>query len=151
MAALRARTHFSVGRRFVRPGDILDSTDPIVAGREHLFSPIGDAGQPVEQATARPGEGRNVRPPSSAAGAGAGDGGPGPERPDEKKGNATAWRAYAEHLGIPVEVDGKAKTKKQLIADVAEHEAAQSDAAGDQGDGDEVDGDPQPPADDDES
>lgn len=137
MAPLRARTHFAIGRRHIRPGDIIDSTDPIVAGREQLFSPVEDSVQRVEQATARPGEGRNVRPPAPAAD-GAGDGPV--ERPDEKKGKASDWRAYAASLGIEVDVDGKAKTKKQLIAEVDALDAAAADQ--------EPAGDGEPPADD---
>lgn len=52
---LRARETFFVGRITVYEGDIVDSKDTIVKGREHLFAPVG-----VEQATAAPGELRNV-------------------------------------------------------------------------------------------
>lgn len=53
MPKVRARTHFAVGRRIVRPGDLYNDTDPVVAGRERLFTP-------VEQATAAPGETRDL-------------------------------------------------------------------------------------------
>lgn len=61
---LRAREGFTAPSadgssrpRAVKPGDLVDATDPVVKGREHLFeSPEGH----VEQATAAPGELRNV-------------------------------------------------------------------------------------------
>lgn len=56
---LRANTTFHVGRRAVRQGDIIDSSDPIVAGREHLFDSAADV---VEAATAAPGERRSTAP-----------------------------------------------------------------------------------------
>lgn len=59
MATIRARTHFTVGRRHVRPGDLVDSGDPIVEGREHLFVPVEPTN--VERATAAPGERRAVK------------------------------------------------------------------------------------------
>lgn len=49
MSQVRANVHFAAGRRMVRAGDILTADDPVVAGREQLFSL-------VEQATAAPGE-----------------------------------------------------------------------------------------------
>jgi hypothetical protein len=53
----------------VRPGDLFDSTDPVVVGRENLFETVEFAAQraegavnptPVESATAAPGEKRSV-------------------------------------------------------------------------------------------
>lgn len=61
MPLLRARTHFAVGHRHVRPNDLVDSTDPIVSGREHLFGPVEATN--VEAATAAPGERRTVTRP----------------------------------------------------------------------------------------
>lgn len=61
MATIRARTHFAVGRHVIRPGDLLDSTDPLVKGREHLFEDPDEAVRPIERATARPGEKRATR------------------------------------------------------------------------------------------
>ncbi|MEU2181235.1 hypothetical protein [Streptomyces thermolilacinus] len=51
--------------RMVHVGDLIDETDPVVSGREHLFGDIADhvtrARPTVEQATAEPGERRSVR------------------------------------------------------------------------------------------
>lgn len=58
MPAMQARTSFSVGRRIIRRGQLLDAKDPIIKGREHLFA---DPNEVVEQATAEPGEKRTVR------------------------------------------------------------------------------------------
>ncbi len=49
---------FFWGQRFVAKDEIVSSDDPVVKGREHLFKPIE-----VEQATAAPGEKRNVAIP----------------------------------------------------------------------------------------
>ncbi|MHC3392089.1 hypothetical protein ACLQ2E_21880 [Streptomyces lavendulocolor] len=70
MAIKRAKSSFVayIGGvpRIVHEGDLIDETDPVVKGRESLFGDIADhvAGTrpPVEQATARPGERRSVRP-----------------------------------------------------------------------------------------
>lgn len=63
MPTLRATTSFALpGRRHVNEGDLVDSSDPIVSGREHLFVSADRAtSAPVEQATAAPGERRNVQ------------------------------------------------------------------------------------------
>ncbi len=53
MATLRATTAFHANDRFVADGEEVDSKDPIVKGREALFTTDG-----VEQATAAPGEKR---------------------------------------------------------------------------------------------
>lgn len=50
-----ARTSFSVDRRVIRAGTHVAPDDPVLDGREHLFTSDG-----VEQATAAPGEKRNV-------------------------------------------------------------------------------------------
>ena len=63
---LRAVTSFRLAspkkkpgeRRFIAEGEIVDSDDPAVKGREHLFAPLT-----VEKATANPGELRTVRIP----------------------------------------------------------------------------------------
>jgi len=64
MAIVRAKTAFSVGTRFVRPGDLIDTDDPIYPKREALFEAVEDAVERhranVEQATAEPGEKRSV-------------------------------------------------------------------------------------------
>lgn len=64
MTALRARTTFVAGvngrKVRVQQGDIRDSSDPVVKGRERLFE---DPAALVEQATAAPGERRTVRRP----------------------------------------------------------------------------------------
>ncbi|AMS03166.1 head-tail connector protein [Gordonia phage Herod] len=77
MTVLRAREAFACSDahgtpRVVRPGDLFDSTDPLVTGRETLFEPVEVAtqrseavvagGSSVESATAAPGEKRSVSP-----------------------------------------------------------------------------------------
>lgn len=77
MTVLRAREAFACSDaqgtpRVVRPGDLFDSTDPLVTGRETLFEPVEVAtqrseavvagGSGVESATAAPGEKRSVSP-----------------------------------------------------------------------------------------
>lgn len=60
---LKVRRSFSVGRRTYRQGRIVDPDDPVVKGREHLFVDLDEeaaAARPVEQATAAPGERREV-------------------------------------------------------------------------------------------
>lgn len=58
---LRARETFFYGNRMIARGQLVNAADPIVKGREHLFEPT-DADVPIiEQATAAPGERRNVR------------------------------------------------------------------------------------------
>jgi hypothetical protein len=58
--------------RVVHAGDLIEETDPIVRGREHLFGEIADhvtrSRPPVEQATAEPGERRSVRPSAGRGG-----------------------------------------------------------------------------------
>lgn len=65
---LVAKNAFAVGRRVVKPIDarmlrerVVMSNDPIVKGREHLFTDLLDA-LGTEQATANPGE-RRTKPP----------------------------------------------------------------------------------------
>ncbi|UYL86860.1 hypothetical protein SEA_RAVENCO17_7 [Gordonia phage RavenCo17] len=77
MTVLRAREAFACSDshgtpRVVRPGDLFDSTDPLVTGRENLFEPVEVAtqrseavvagGSGIEAATAAPGEKRSVTP-----------------------------------------------------------------------------------------
>ncbi len=50
---------FFWGQRFVAQDEIISSDDPVVKGREHLFKTVE-----VEQATAAPGETRNVTIPA---------------------------------------------------------------------------------------
>lgn len=58
MGDVRAKTSFAAAGRFhVREGQVLSSSDPVVAGREHLFDRVD--GQ-VEAATAAPGEKRDI-------------------------------------------------------------------------------------------
>lgn len=80
MAILRCKEPFSADvdgvPRTVTAGQIVDSKDRVVKGREHLFEPIEDyasrqAGR-VEAATAAPGEKRSV-PTKRAASADKGD------------------------------------------------------------------------------
>lgn len=52
------RSFFIAGRTLVRAGQIRRSDDPLVEARVELFEPVEDS--VVEQATAAPGEKRNV-------------------------------------------------------------------------------------------
>lgn len=59
MPILRATTSFATSDRTIRTGDLVDSTDPVVKGRESLFELVEvAAARTVEQATAAPGEKR---------------------------------------------------------------------------------------------
>lgn len=68
MAVLRVREAFAFDeksgvQRVLRPGDLVDSKDPAVKGRAHLFEPVETTvdrttDRSVEQATAAPGERR---------------------------------------------------------------------------------------------
>jgi len=72
MATLRCKEPFSADikgvPRVVPAGQLLDSDDPIVKGREHLFEPVEsfmasrvvEVSESVETATAAPGEKRSV-------------------------------------------------------------------------------------------
>jgi len=63
MGILRARETFHTGNhRTIRRGQLVPDTDPVVAGRRHLFEEITS----IEQATAAPGEKRDVRKPKVA-------------------------------------------------------------------------------------
>lgn len=69
MATLRCKESFAADvngvQRVVTAGQLLDSADPIVKGRDSLFEPVETYIQrntpPVEQATAAPGEKRAVK------------------------------------------------------------------------------------------
>ena len=63
---LRCKTSFRPAGRpvMVQRGDLVDSSDPVVNGREHLFESVEDI---VEAATAAPGESRTVAPRKRAA------------------------------------------------------------------------------------
>lgn len=56
---LRASTSFAVGPMVVQEGQLVKSDDPLVKGRESLFTPAD------EMATANPGEVRMVTPPAA--------------------------------------------------------------------------------------
>ena len=73
MPTVVANTSFTcAGHVSVHEGQLFDSKDPLVKGREHLFDPVEDSAKkaatkrksttrakaPVEQATAAPGEKR---------------------------------------------------------------------------------------------
>lgn len=60
MALLRARQSFATADRSVSAGTLVDSSDPIVSGREDLFEPAAAAVAVVEQATAAPGSKRRT-------------------------------------------------------------------------------------------
>ena len=55
------RAFITNGRQIVRRGTRLLGNDPLVKGNEHLMM-LATEGFEVEQATARPGEKRNVTP-----------------------------------------------------------------------------------------
>lgn len=59
LVPLRARVSFHAGTRFVRRGQLVRSDDDVVKGREHLFADVNE-GLGIEQATAAPGEVRDV-------------------------------------------------------------------------------------------
>jgi len=68
MATLRCKEPFAADvdgiPRVVPAGTLIDSSDPIVKGRDHLFEPIdvfmSSKAPQVEQATAGPGEKRSL-------------------------------------------------------------------------------------------
>ncbi|MDQ0842404.1 hypothetical protein [Streptomyces sp. V1I6] len=72
MAIKRAKASFVAyiggAPRLVNAGDLIDDSDPVVAGREDLFGSIEDhmarPGRTVEQATSEPGERRSVGRPA---------------------------------------------------------------------------------------
>ena len=64
---LRAKEAFWVGNRKVARGQLVNEADPVVHGREHLFEDTATPPPIVEQATAAPGERRNVRRPRPKA------------------------------------------------------------------------------------
>ena len=66
MAKLKASQSFAAHGRVFPRGVVVDSSDPVVAGRESLFAPVESATSepPVEQATAAPGEQRAVKRPA---------------------------------------------------------------------------------------
>lgn len=68
MPTARETFHTITGRT-VRAGDVLDASDPIINGREALFT-FDDA--PVEAATAAPGEKRARKPRGTTKKAAAG-------------------------------------------------------------------------------
>ena len=59
MPVLRCKTSFhAIGRPvMVQRGQLFDSSDPVIKGRESMFVNVDDV---VEQATAAPGERRSV-------------------------------------------------------------------------------------------
>lgn len=66
MALVRANgpfaTNFNGWPQVVNPGELFDDDDPLVLAHPGNFEPVR-AANPVEQATAAPGEQRNVRRP----------------------------------------------------------------------------------------
>ena len=69
MSQLRCVVPFATATRVVPNGALVDSDDPIVKGREHLFRPVPAKGAApvVEQATAAPGEQRSTTPRKARA------------------------------------------------------------------------------------
>lgn len=59
---LRARSTFFWGQRVVNAGEIVSSDDPVAKHAPELFEPI--VAPVVEQATAAPGERRNLTRPT---------------------------------------------------------------------------------------
>lgn len=68
MAVLVALNSFHAAGRFIGEGAEVPSSDPIVKGREHLFT-TPDPAPVVEAATAAPGEKRATRPRARKAAA----------------------------------------------------------------------------------
>ena len=69
MAVLRVREPFAFDepngvQRVMRTGDLVDSGDPAVKGRESMFEPVETT---VERATSAPGERRNLSTPKGRA------------------------------------------------------------------------------------
>lgn len=63
------RTNVNGAKRVVPAGELVEDTDPVFKGREHLFEPVGDyvsrhGEARVERATAEPGEKRSVGRPA---------------------------------------------------------------------------------------
>ena len=71
MAIKRCKASFAVSvngvPRMVTAGQLVEASDPVIKGREHLFEDaetyVSDRAPKVEQATAEPGERRSVLPP----------------------------------------------------------------------------------------
>lgn len=70
MTTLIAKSSFQVftgaAPRVIQAGAAIDSDDPAVAGREHLFRTVEEHLGIVEAATANPGERRTTRRPAKA-------------------------------------------------------------------------------------
>jgi len=76
MAIKRCKAAFAVSvsgvPRMVTVGQLVDASDPVIKGREHLFEDVethvsekaARQAPKVEQATAEPGEKRSVAPPA---------------------------------------------------------------------------------------
>lgn len=60
--SVRVRQPFAAYGQVWGRGTVLDAKHPVVKGREHLFEEVAPV-ERVEQATAAPGEVRNVTPP----------------------------------------------------------------------------------------
>lgn len=70
MAILRCTESFVAGQVVFTFGQLVDSADSVVEGREHLFEPVDvyvsrQSARATETATAAPGEVRNVKPRST--------------------------------------------------------------------------------------
>ncbi|WP_409469065.1 hypothetical protein [Streptomyces sp. HC307] len=74
MAIKRCKSPFSVWKngvpRVITGGQLVEDTDPVYKGHEHLFEDVetfvSDRAAQVEQATADPGEPRDLTPPAAA-------------------------------------------------------------------------------------
>lgn len=76
MAIMRVREPFvavvgGVPRAYTA-GQLIEDTDPVFKGRERLFEDVASGVRGVEQATAAPGEKRNVRRPRQSRSKGEG-------------------------------------------------------------------------------
>lgn len=73
MAIKRCRASFAVSvngvPRMVTAGQLVEASDPVIKGREHLFEDaetyVSERAPKVEQATAEPGEKRSVGRPAA--------------------------------------------------------------------------------------
>lgn len=67
MAILRCTESFAADGRVFTLGQLVDSAEPVVKGREHLFEPVDVyvSRRSSETATAAPDEARTVKPRAS--------------------------------------------------------------------------------------
>lgn len=120
---LIARRSFSVGRRIIHRGQIVDADDPIIAGRECLFAAPDD----VETATRRPGEKSRAKAPET----------PEPDPIPRKADEVVAWIGDdAARAAQALEAEQAAKSPRKSVIEAAEAVLAAAQAPADpSGDG----------------